>query len=107
MFLDVPYRLDSYNDGVDIVSRKATDLSKIKKSTFEKHLRELISKYPEGAKIVKPGEVIDGKILKGNFKLEIPDVNANFPKLQEYRDFAKKFQYNGKEYNIEIVLKSE
>ena len=101
------YRLDSYNDGVDIVSRKATDLSKIKKSTFEKHLRELISKYPEGAKIVKPGEVIDGKILKGNFKLEIPDVNANFPKLQEYRDFAKKFQYNGKEYDIEIVLKPE
>ena len=102
------YRVDSYSDGRAIVSRKATDLSKIKKTTFEKHLRELVSKYPEGAKIVTPSKpLINGKTLKGDFILEIPDSNLSFFKLQEYKDLASKFMYNGKEYNIKIVLKPE
>ncbi|MFZ4545266.1 MAG: hypothetical protein ACOYOA_14540 [Saprospiraceae bacterium] len=102
------YILDSYGEDLDIVSRKATNLSEIKQTTFERHLRELVSKYPEGAKIVKPSKPeIHGKVLKGNFKLEIPETNMNFPRLQEYRDLAKDFMYNGKKYSIDIILKPE
>ena len=103
------FRLDSYNEGIDIVSRKATDLSVIQKSTFENYLKELVDKYPVGAKIVTPGSApdIDGKLLQGNFKLEIPASNASFSSLAEYRQIASNFTHNGKQYNIEIVLKTE
>ena len=103
------FRLDSYNHGSEIVSRKATDLANIQQSTFEGYLKELVNKYPNGAKIVTPGSapVINGQLLSGNFKLEIPASNSSFGGLANYRQIASNFSHNGQVYNIEIVLKAE
>lgn len=96
-------RLDSYSKR-KIVSRKATTLAEIKESTFIKYLEEIVTKYPEGSKIINKRI---GDELKGSFILEIPDLNATFPKLAEYKQIASKFNYKGKEYNIEIKLRAE
>lgn len=87
------YRLDSYNKGTEIVSRKATDFDKIKLSTFEGYLKELKKKYPEGAKIVATDERIRGKLLKGKQKLEVPLSNKGSNRLKEFENLAKKTRH--------------
>ena len=62
------YFLDGYQEGVAIVSRKATNFNKIQLKTFEGYCKELLNKYPVGAKITtaKDGyESIINKTLQG------------------------------------------
>jgi hypothetical protein len=95
------YRLDSYNEGFDIVSRKATDFNNIQPSTFENYCKELVKKYPEGTKITAPKyPKLNGKILKGKYKLEVPKTNSLSSNLNNFKEVAKK-------YNIEIVFQAE
>lgn len=93
------YRLDAY-DAVQgkIVSRKATTLSEIQPGTFENYLKELVDKYPPGAKIANP-EI--GKQLQGKFFLEIPDTNKTFFEASEE---LKKL---AADYKVTIVFKPE
>jgi hypothetical protein len=97
------YRLDSYNEGLEIVSRKATDFDNIQLSTFEKYLNEMKLKYPEGAKITAPKYegLLEGKVLKGKLKLEVPKANELSPRLNEFKLLAEK------KYGIEIVFEPE
>lgn len=92
--------LDSYNDGLDIVSRKATDFNKIQLNTFEGYCKELLRKYPIGAKIVAKDAKINGKLLAGKLKIEVPKINEISNRLKEFKDIAKKYQ-------IEIVFEAE
>ncbi|HEX8577407.1 MAG TPA: hypothetical protein VF677_14040 [Flavobacterium sp.] len=96
------YRLDSYNEGLEIVSRKATDFEKIQSSTFEKYLKELVKKYPEGAKITAPkfGNQLKNKVLKGELKIEVPETNKISSRLEEFKKLAEK-------YKVEIVFEPE
>ncbi|MFD2915233.1 hypothetical protein [Psychroserpens luteus] len=93
------YRLDSWDINGDgkIVSRKATDLDKIKTRTFENYCREIGEKYLPGSKIANPDI---GDKLFGKYYLEIPDVNLNFSKLDEYIKIAEK-------YKVIIIFKPE
>jgi hypothetical protein len=72
------------------------------KSTFENYLKELVKKYPPGAKIVTPQSApqINGKVLRGKIKLEIPSSNRGFNKIDEYAKIAKT-------YEIELVFSPE
>lgn len=95
-------RLDSYDPAKgEIISRKATDLDGIKRSTFEGYLKELKTKYSEGMTIRsnKYGE-IDGTKLTGKQILEIPESNKTASKLKEYTDLAA-------EYGVEIRFRPE
>ena len=92
--------LDSYNDGLEIVSRKATDFNKIQLKTFDGYCKELLKKYPVGAKIVADNIEIKGKLLKGKLKIEVPKSNELSKRLQEFKEIAKK-------YEIEIVFEAE
>ena len=96
------FRLDGYNEGVEIVSRKATDFDNIKSSTFENYCKELINKYPVGTKITAPkyGTLLEGKTLQGKYKLEVPLSNQSSGKLQDFKNIADK-------YNIDIVFEPE
>jgi hypothetical protein len=83
------------------VSRKGTDFDNIQTSTFENYCRELTNKYVEGAKITAPKyPVLNGKVLKGNFKLEVPKTNELSKKLSDFKEIAKK-------YKVEIVFEPE
>lgn len=102
-------RLDGYTPPIngelgEIVSRKATDLEKIKPETFESYLKELKSKYSAGEAINAPkyGDKLSGKVLEGKQILEIPESNKNFTRIQEYIDLAK-----SDKYNIEIRFRPE
>ncbi len=96
-------RLDSYIPGKEIVSRKATDLSKIKTSTFENYLKELTSKYKKGITIrsnkYKSGSgAIDGSKLSGEYFLEIPTSNIDF------FNASKSLQDLAIKYNVKIKV---
>jgi hypothetical protein len=82
------YRLDSYNPGSDIVSRKATDFNNIQTTTFQKYISELKNKYQTGLKIVKPGTPINGQTLQGAYKLEVPKSNLTSSKLTDFQQIA-------------------
>lgn len=86
----VKFRLDSYEDGSKIVSRKATDVANIQFSTFQGYIAEIKKKYPRGTKITAPkyGDLLKNKVLGGNYYLEIPDSNLSFSKLVEYKKYA-------------------
>ena len=43
---------------------------------------------------------IDGKTLEGNYYLEIPESNKDFPDLQKFINLAR-------EYDVEIIFKPE
>lgn len=95
------FRLDSYEEGLQIVSRKATDFDNIQPSTFENYCRELTNKYVEGAKITAPKyPVLNGKTLKGSFKLEVPKTNELSKSLEQFKEIAKK-------YKVGIVFEPE
>jgi len=94
------YRLDSYNPGSDIISRKATDFDKIQTSTFQNYISELKNKYQVGLEIIKPGTPINGQVLQGTYKLEVPKSNLNSTKLAEFQQIAND---NG----VELVFTDE
>lgn len=95
-------RLDSYDvEKQCIVSRKAIDLSKINLKTFERYLKEFHEKYKRGTVIrANKYQKIDGKTLEGNYYLEIPESNKDFPDLQKFINLAR-------EYDVEIIFKPE
>ena len=95
-------RLDAYNAEMEmIVSRKATDFSKIKLSTFESYLKEFKKKYDVGTVIrSNKYDTLDGKTLQGKFYLEVPDSNKNLPDINKYIKLARK-------YDVEIIFKPE
>lgn len=97
-------RLDSYNEALgEIVSRKATDLNKIKFSTFENYLKEMKNKYAPGTPIksTKYKAQLDGKVLAGKQILEIPASNKNLSNIDYFINFAKT------NYNITIRFTPE
>ena len=69
-------RVDSYNPGIDIVSRKNTQFSEISLSTGIKYIDELTIKYPDGATIANVRTNRDnglaGQLLRGQQILETP-----------------------------------
>ncbi|MEU8698543.1 PrsW family glutamic-type intramembrane protease [Streptomyces sp. NPDC048680] len=78
--------LDSYRPGKEIVSRKNTQISKIKRNTFRKDLSELIGKYKEGTRIPDTAKArreypeLIGKRLEGDYYLEVPVQTSPVPK---------------------------
>ncbi|GHT19118.1 hypothetical protein FACS189429_6440 [Bacteroidia bacterium] len=95
------FRLDGYNEGFEIVSRKATDFDNIQTSTFEKYCDELLSKYKVGTKITAPKYLeLNGKTLQGKYKLEVPKSNEISSKLDEFRKIAD-------DKGIEIIFEVE
>ncbi|WP_313377316.1 hypothetical protein [Chishuiella sp.] len=85
--LSKKYQLDGYNEGLEIVSRKATDFDNIKTSTFESYCNELINKYKVGTKITAPKySELNGKTLQGKYKLEVPKSNEISSKLNEFKE---------------------
>ncbi len=96
-------RLDSYDPELKmIVSRKATNLDDITEDTFKKYLSELKSKYAKGTKINSPkyGDDLKGKVLEGNYYLEIPSSNMDLPNIEYYENIAK-------EYDVTIIYMDE
>jgi len=86
-------RLDSYdpNKG-EIISRKATDLDKISEETYRKYLAEFKGKYSRGTKIrSNMYEELDGKVLEGQYILEIPASNATLPNIEHYKEIAAEY----------------
>jgi hypothetical protein len=92
------FRLDSYNPGKAIVSRKATDFDKIQISTFEKYLNEFKNKYTVGTPITAKG--LKGQVLSGEYKIEVPLTNEISSKRKEFEELAKK-------YSVEIIYRAE
>jgi len=86
--------LDSYRPGKEIVSRKQTQISKIKPSTFRDYLREINQKYKAGTKIPDTPKgrreypQLIGKPLKGKYYLEVPVQSDPVPEwaLREAAD---------------------
>ncbi|WAZ22634.1 PrsW family intramembrane metalloprotease [Streptomyces cinnabarinus] len=70
--------LDSYRPGKEIVSRKQTQISKLKPESFKEYLREIKQKYKAGTKIPDTPKAraeypsLIGKPLKGKYYLEVP-----------------------------------
>ena len=98
-------RLDSYIPGKEIISRKATTLSEIQPSTFEGYLRELITKYKKGSPINAPkfGTEFNGKVLEGDYFLEIPTSNkAFFESSVQYQKVLSDFNITN---NVDIKIK--
>ncbi|HEY4210838.1 MAG TPA: LysM peptidoglycan-binding domain-containing protein [Steroidobacteraceae bacterium] len=104
----VRYRVDSYNPGEEIVSRKFTQLGDVKEDTAMGYIDEFAKKYPEGAEISKvPTSVnptnginLGGQKLQGDLILEVP-VQKSVP--QSVIDYAASKNIvirdiNGKEY---------
>jgi hypothetical protein len=77
--------LDSYRPGKEIISRKQTQISKIKPETFKDYLREINQKYKAGTKIPDTPKArseypqLIGKPLKGKYYLEVPVQSAPVP----------------------------
>lgn len=95
-------RVDSYVEGKQIISRKATDLENIEFSTFKDYLSELAKKYKPGTKIrSNKYPELDGKELKGQMCLQIPKSNETFSDIERYKKYAKD------NYDIEIIFLEE
>ena len=83
------YKLDSYNPGEEIVSRKHTQLSEIQENTAIDYINEIDKKYPEGAKIAdvpsnkvggtNEGVFEHGNTLSGEKILEVPVQDKPVP----------------------------
>ncbi|MEU6773924.1 PrsW family intramembrane metalloprotease [Streptomyces sp. NPDC046759] len=86
--------LDSYRPGKEIVSRKQTQIWKIKPDTFRNYLREINQKYKAGTKIPDTPKArreypqLIGKPLKGKYYLEVPVQSQPVPEwaLREAAD---------------------
>ena len=76
------YRVDSYNPGKAILSRKYTQLSEIQEKTAIGYINELSYKYPSGATITDSPfnpKVLRGEIMIGELYLEVPIQNNAVP----------------------------
>ena len=83
--------LNSYVPGEQIISRKATDFSKIKPETFEGYVREIDKKYAPGTKIrSNKYPELDGTELSGRKVLGVPDSNLNASNRQVFEAIAKR-----------------
>ncbi len=82
-------RVDSYDPGVEIVSRKNTQLGGVKPGTATAYIDEILNKYPPGTSINGGGE------LRGDLVLEVPVQQGPVP--QSVIDHA-----NGKEPPVTI-----
>ena len=76
------YRLDAYNPGKAILSRKFTQLGEISEQTAINYINELAKKYPAGAKIanVPSSGPLAGLKLRGQLYLEVPYQNMPIPR---------------------------
>ncbi|MEV5913610.1 PrsW family intramembrane metalloprotease [Streptomyces chartreusis] len=85
VYLENGKYLDSYRPGKEIVSRKQTQISKIKPESFKDYLREIQQKYKAGTKIPDTPKAraeypqLIGKPLKGKYYLEVPVQSAPVP----------------------------
>lgn len=85
VYLENGKYLDSYRPGKEIVSRKQTQISKIKPESFKDYLREIRQKYKAGTKIPDTPKAraeypqLIGKPLKGKYYLEVPVQSAPVP----------------------------
>ena len=95
-------RLDSYDPVTgEIISRKATNLDEISENTYRKYLSEIESKYAVGTEIrSNTYPDIDGKVLQGEYILEIPATNANSSNIDRYKEIAA-------EYNVKLKFLKE
>ncbi|HOQ25090.1 MAG TPA: hypothetical protein PLI94_10520 [Bacillota bacterium] len=76
------YRVDSYNPGKEIVSRKFSQLSQVKEETAIGYLNELKHKYPPGAEITDSPfnpQKLRGEWLDGEMILEVPVRTQTVP----------------------------
>jgi predicted transcriptional regulator len=76
--------LDAYDPGKEIVSRKTTQFANISEQTGTKYIKELVNKYPEGAKLAATDSnkgLIDGgqRVLSGQHILEVPRQEKPIP----------------------------
>lgn len=67
-------RLDSYDPGDSIVSRKNTQLDGVKPETAKSYIDEILSKYPPGTKIKGSSDTLQGDLV-----LEVPVQNGVVP----------------------------
>ncbi|MCI0417510.1 hypothetical protein L0222_32490 [bacterium] len=65
------YRVDAYDPGVEIVSRKLTYFSDIKEQTGIGYIQEAVRKYSPGSAIVSEGP-LKGSPLTGRIIVEVP-----------------------------------
>jgi len=95
--LDGKLRLDSYEPGQAIISRKGIDFNTIRMRDFRGHLRELTNKYPVG-KLIRSNRYprIDGTALEGIYTLEVPDTNLLSGRVAEMEMVALD------EFNVQI-----
>ena len=85
------------------VSRKATNFDDITEGTFRNYCRELQSKYPEGAKIIRPNDVnLNGELLRGSPKLDVPNSNSSSARRSDFERIAESY-----DPPIEIIYKLE
>ena len=84
------YRLDSYDPGRGIVSRKYPKGEALDTERATKYIAELTDKYPPGARIADTPKNraagLAGQVLKGQPILEVPVLLKDVP--QEVLDFA-------------------
>ena len=93
MHLSNGKRLDSYIDGTDIVSRKATYLDNITEKTYRNYLSEFNEKYSVGTEIrSNKYHELDGLKLQGQYILEIPAINVNLTNIQHFMDIAAEYE---------------
>ncbi|MBD2609889.1 DUF4157 domain-containing protein [Nostoc punctiforme FACHB-252] len=83
-------RLDAYEPGEAIISRKATDFDKIQESTFRGYLKEMKDKYAPGTEIRsdKYKKDLDSKPLEGKLVLEVPDSNQGARQRKHFESIA-------------------
>ena len=96
------FRLDSYdhNEGLR-VSRKATSFDEISEKTWVNYLKEIESKYPVGAKIIRPlDNNLNGKALQGQKYIEVPASNIGSANESLFRTLASQNQ-------VTILFKDE
>lgn len=85
VYLENGKYLDSYRPGKEIVSRKQTQIAKIKPDSFKDYLREINQKYKAGTKIPDTPKAraeypqLIGKPLKGKYYLEVPVQSQPVP----------------------------
>ncbi|MGW6732633.1 RNase A-like domain-containing protein [Streptomyces sp. NPDC055013] len=85
VYLENGKYLDSYRPGKEIVSRKQTQIAKIKPESLKDYLREINQKYKAGTKIPDTPKAraeypqLIGKPLKGKYYLEVPIQSQPVP----------------------------
>ncbi len=83
-------RLDAYERGQSIVSRKATDFDQIKEETLRGYLQELKNKYPSGT-IIRSNKYpeLDGEPLTGQLILEVAESNQSAANRQKFENIVQ------------------